>query len=216
MFRAGGSRSPAGALSMILAAAPLVPDVDAVLLLQLCELRCLRADLRARPSPCTLLALFGGRLVVSRQVGRVIEANAVDINRDVIGHVDRRVLSQEEIGTGLVEARASSLLLVLLPDQILPGAPIQVVAPTRLTLNGGRAVPVLPNLLLVARWWLSCPAAELAGQAALARLGGEVLGIGDLSLCRALLGLAVPGGRLESAHVFDPALHLGPVEHGRP
>ena len=168
VFRAGGSRSPAGALSMILAAAPLVPDVDAVLLLQLCELRCLRADLRARPSPCTLLALFGGRLVVSRQVGRVIEANAVDINRDVIGHVDRRVLSQEEIGTGLVEARASSLLLVLLPDQILPGAPIQVVAPTRLTLNGGRAVPVLPNLLLVARWWLSCPAAELAGQAALA------------------------------------------------
>ena len=153
---------------MILAAAPLVPDVDPVLLLQLCELRRLRADLRARPSPCSFLALFGGRLVVSRQVGRVIKANAVDINRDVIGHVDRRVLSQEEIGTGLVEARASSLLLVLLPDQILPGAPIQVVAPTRLTLNGGRAVPVLPNLLLVARWCLSCPAADLAGQAALA------------------------------------------------
>ena len=106
--------------------------------------------------------------MVGRQVGRVIKANAVDINRDVIGHVDRRVLSQEEIGTGLVEARASSLLLVLLPDQILPGAPIQVVAPTRLTLYGGRAVPVLPNLLLVARWWLTCPAADLARQAALA------------------------------------------------
>ena len=197
---------------MILAAAPLVPDVDPVLLLQLRELRRLRADLGARPS--AFLALFGGRLVVSRQIGRVIEANAVDVDRDVIGHVDRRVLSQEEVGAGLVEARASSLLLVLLPDQILPGAPIQVVAPTRLTLNGGRAVPVLPNLLLVARWRLTRPAAELAGQAALARLGGEVLGVGDLSLRRALLGLAVPW--LESAHVFDPVLHLGPVEHGRP
>ena len=168
MFRAGGSRSPASALGMVLAAAPLVPDVDPVLLLQLGELRRLRADLRARPSPCSFLALFGGRLVVCRQSGRIIEANAVDINRDVIGHVDRRVLSQEEIRAGLVEARASSLLLVLLPDQILPGPPIQVVAPTSLALNSGRAVPVLPNLLLVASCGLTCPAAELAGQAALA------------------------------------------------
>ena len=153
---------------MILAAAPLVPDVDPVLFLQLCELRRLRADLRARPSPCSFLALFGRWLVVRCQIGGIVEANAVHINRDVVGHVDRRVLSHEEIGAGLVEARASSLLLVLLPDQILPGAPIQIVAATRLTLNGGRAVPVLPNLLLVARCWLTCPAADLAGQAALA------------------------------------------------
>lgn len=147
---------------MILAAAPLVPDVDPVLLLQLCKLRRLRADLRARPSPCTFLALFGGWLVVSCQVGWIVEANALDVNRDVIWHVDRSVLAHEEIGAGLVETRACSLLLVLLPDQILPSAPIQIVAPTRLTLNRGRTVSVLPNLLLVARWWLTCATAELA------------------------------------------------------
>ena len=77
VFCSGGS--PAATLGMILAAASLVPDVDPVLLLQLCELRGLRADLRARHSPCTFLALLGGRLVVSCQGGRVVEANALDI-----------------------------------------------------------------------------------------------------------------------------------------
>ena len=103
-------------------------DVHTHFLRHLVDLRSLRCGGRVYcflPFPARLTACFGSKLLVITSTCRgIIERDAVNVDRDVLRKV---VAGHDHLhrSIGLLQARTGPLLL---PDQILPGSPVQVVA----------------------------------------------------------------------------------------